>query len=46
MHRASVDFSPHQRIMRRVTIQGDATYYDPYAAGAAAKKRERTVAKL
>ena len=34
MHRASVDFSPHQRIMRRVTVQGaSAPYYDPGAAG-------------
>lgn len=36
MHRASVDFSPHERIMRRVTIQGSsAPFYDPLAAAAA-----------
>ena len=35
-HRASVDFSPHERIMRRVTIQGSsAPFYDPLAAAAA-----------
>lgn len=33
MHRASVDFSPHARVMRRVTVQGNtAPYYDPHGA--------------
>ena len=31
MHRAIVDFSPHERILRRVTLQGDIPYYDPRA---------------
>ena len=45
MHRASVDFSPHHRIMRRVTVQGaSAPYYDPAAAGAAG--RDSGAAKL
>ena len=41
MHRASVDFSPHERVMRRVTIQGSAPYYDPQAAEAASNRQER-----
>jgi hypothetical protein len=33
MHRATVDFSPHERMMRRVTIQGlEPPYFDPAAA--------------
>ena len=41
MHRASVDFSPHERVMRRVTIQGTAPYYDSQAAEAASKRHDR-----
>jgi taurine dioxygenase len=32
MHRATVDFSPHERTMRRVTIQGrEPPFFDPSA---------------
>ena len=41
MHRASVDFSSHARVMRRVTIQGDAPFYDPHDTQAAAARQER-----
>eukprot|EP01044_Picomonas_judraskeda_P002472 COSAG03_NODE_179_length_11021_cov_4.016206_3_plen_48_part_00 len=28
MHRALADFGPHERSMRRVTIQGDVPFFD------------------
>ena len=41
MHRAVVDFSPHKRVMRRVTIQGDVPYYDPHADKRVAAEAEQ-----
>ena len=38
MHRAVVDFSPHERYMRRVTVQGDEPYYSPTAGAVRASK--------
>ena len=46
MHRAIVDFSPHERVMRRVTLQGGVPYFDaaaePRTAEAAAADWSRT----
>lgn len=41
MHRAVVDFSPHKRVMRRVTIQGDVPYFDPHADKRVAAEAEQ-----
>ena len=40
-HRAVVDFSPHKRVMRRVTIQGDVPYFDPHADKRVAAEAEQ-----
>jgi hypothetical protein len=36
MHRALQDFGPHERSMRRVTIQGDVPYFAEAATAARA----------